>query len=130
MDEIHPMIEKGQLDVAPEELLRLQIIEPLQDLAGSFPSLRILIVPHTRDLTNAWPVLPQHPFASDLWTKEDIETGPMNASRKMRVRDKQKSLKDQITYLPNPCLVALNEVYIGITSVDILFHLSSEEISR
>ena len=36
----------------------------------------------------------------------------------------------KVKLLPNPCIISLNEIVIGISSADIMFHISNEEVQR
>ena len=38
--------------------------------------------------------------------------------------------KQRLHSMPNPCTVTVNEASIGITTVDVLKHFTSEEIAR
>ncbi|KMT07540.1 hypothetical protein BVRB_6g151510 [Beta vulgaris subsp. vulgaris] len=106
VDSEHPEIKKATIDQTFDEVFDQEITRKLQDhveYMGS--STRVLLVPSIRD-ANHDPVFPQPPF--DL-TSENI---------------------DQITSITNPGVFDANEVKVGCCTVDVIKHLSGEEISR
>lgn len=107
IDSEHPEIKKGTVNKTFDEIFRLEILGRLQDYVeymGS--SARVILVPSVRDANHDF-VFPQPPF--------DIQP---------------PDLRNQITSLTNPGTFSANEVNIGCCTVDILKHLSGEEISR
>ncbi|KAG0455006.1 hypothetical protein HPP92_024298 [Vanilla planifolia] len=108
LDTEHPEIRKGTLDRSFDEIFHVEILRALQDYAqymGS--SARVVLVPSIRDAHHDF-VFPQPAF--------DIEISDIT--------------QHQISCLGNPCLFSSNEILVGCSTVDILKHLSSEEISR
>ncbi|EXJ78501.1 DNA polymerase alpha subunit B [Capronia coronata CBS 617.96] len=117
LDIEHPMLASGDFDL-PEvrgldkeasmaALFRLWISGPLQRLCSAVPSITVLIVPSVRDAISkhvSWPQ--ERPPRKDL------------------------ALPKQVTMLPNPCYVSLNEVVVGISSQDILYELSREQLAH
>ncbi|ONI30147.1 hypothetical protein PRUPE_1G233700 [Prunus persica] len=107
IDSEHPEIKKGTVDRSFDEIFRSEILRRLQDHVEYMGShARIVLVPSIRDANHDF-VFPQPAF--------DIH--PAN-------------LRHQITSLTNPGIFEGNQVKIGCCSVDILKHLSGEEISR
>ncbi|KAJ4512073.1 DNA-directed DNA polymerase alpha subunit pol12 [Exophiala dermatitidis] len=117
LDIEHPMLASGDFDLpdirgldqnaSMAALFRLWIAGPLQRLCSAVPSITVLIVPSVRDAISkhvSWPQ--ERPPRKDL------------------------ALPKQVTMLPNPCYVSLNEVVIGISSQDILYELSREQLSH
>jgi DNA polymerase alpha subunit B len=76
----------------------------LISFAGNNPHIRIFLIPSILDAFHD-PTFPQRPF-------EDVETA------------------DNITFLPNPAYIFLNEIFIVISTNDIIFHLSAEELFK
>ncbi|KAK1295490.1 hypothetical protein QJS10_CPA16g00235 [Acorus calamus] len=108
IDSEHPEIKKGTANRSFDEIFHVDIIRRLQDYAEYMGSVaRVILVPSTRDAHHHF-VFPQPAF--DIQLLEDLQ--------------------HQITFLANPSLVSANEIMIGCCTVDILKHLSSEEISR
>ncbi|XP_008222042.1 PREDICTED: DNA polymerase alpha subunit B [Prunus mume] len=107
IDSEHPEIKKGTVDRSFDEIFRSEILRRLQDHVEYMGShARVVLVPSIRDANHDF-VFPQPAF--------DIH--PAN-------------LRHQITSLTNPGIFEANQVKIGCCSVDILKHLSGEEISR
>jgi len=113
----HPMIANGDFDL-PEvkaisqdasmaALFRLWVSAPLQRLCSSVPNITIILVPSVRD------AISKHVS----WPQEQIPKKDLN-------------LPKQVKMLPNPCVVSLNEVAVAISSQDILYELSREQISQ
>ncbi|KAL9226298.1 hypothetical protein vseg_002128 [Gypsophila vaccaria] len=107
VDSEHPEIKKATFDRSFDEVFHQEIIRRLRDhveYMGS--STRVLLVPSIRDANHDF-VFPQPPF--------DIDPA---------------ELKDQIISLTNPGLFDANEIMVGCCSVDVIKHISGEEISR
>lgn len=64
MDQKHPKIESGDIDIAPSDLFKQKILTPLRQLLDEAPHLRILIVPNPRDLIYDHAVFPQRSYGS------------------------------------------------------------------
>ncbi|KAL2903578.1 DNA polymerase alpha subunit B [Bienertia sinuspersici] len=106
VDSEHPEIKKATIDRSFDDVFYEEIIRRLRDhveYMGS--STRVLLVPSVRD-ANHDHVFPQPPF----------ELNP--------------ETKDQITSLTNPGTFDANEVKVGCCTVDVIKHLSVEEIFR
>lgn len=113
-------IESGELDITYQEQFDL-VIKELQtkivkysvlnctlliavvDESCIYSSVQVCIVPSWRDVHHRT-VYPSPPFQP--------ETKVPN-----------------FHFLPDPCLLNVDGIFIGLTSTDILFHLSKEEIS-
>ncbi|KNA16145.1 hypothetical protein SOVF_091810 [Spinacia oleracea] len=106
VDSEHPEIQKATFDRSFDEVFHQEIIRRLRDhveYMGS--STRVLLVPSIRD-ANHDHVFPQPPF------------------------DLNPDMTDQITSLTNPGIFDANEVKVGCCSMDVIKHLSGEEISK
>ncbi|XP_062110595.1 uncharacterized protein LOC133822327 [Humulus lupulus] len=107
VDSEHPEIEKGTTNMSYNEIFHFEILRRLQDYLEYMGShSRVILIPSIRDANHDF-VFPQPAF--------DIH--PLD-------------LKHQVAGLTNPGLFEANQVKIGCCSVDILKHLSGEEISR
>ncbi|KAG2702656.1 hypothetical protein I3843_06G093400 [Carya illinoinensis] len=103
----HIEIKKGTTDRSFDEIFHLEILRRLQDYAEYMGSdVRVILMPSTRDANHDF-VFPQPPF----------EIHPPD-------------LKHQVISIPNPGAFEANQVKIGCCTVDILKHLSGEEMSR
>ncbi|KIW33432.1 uncharacterized protein PV07_00284 [Cladophialophora immunda] len=117
LDIEHPMLASGDFDL-PEvrgmdheaslvALFRLWISTPLQRLCSAVPGITVVMIPSTRDLMSKHVSWPQERLA-----KKDL------------------ALPKQVTMLPNPSFISLNEVVFGVSSQDILYELSREQLSH
>ncbi|XP_052184323.1 uncharacterized protein LOC127796292 isoform X2 [Diospyros lotus] len=107
IDSEHPEIKKGTVNRTFDDIFRLEILGRLQDYVEYMGSeSRVILVPSIRDAHHDF-VFPQPAF--------DIYPPP---------------LEDQISSLANPGIFSANKVKVGCCTVDILRHLSGEEISK
>jgi DNA polymerase alpha subunit B len=117
LDIEHPMLASGDFELPDvrgldEEaslaaLFRIWISAPLQRLCSAVPSITIIMIPSVRDALNKHVSWPQARFA-----KKDL------------------ALPKQVTMLPNPSFISLNEVVFAVSSQDILYELSREQLSH
>ncbi|KAK6350081.1 DNA-directed DNA polymerase alpha subunit pol12 [Orbilia brochopaga] len=84
-----------------DELFKQKISSQLKRITKSL----VIIVPSTRDAVSKHIAFPQ-----DVLPR------------------KQLGLPANVKMLTNPCVISINEVVFGISSADILFHLSMEEV--
>ena len=116
LDIEHPLIAAGDFDVPDtvgadteatmNTIFRLWVTAPLQRLCSAVPSITIILIPSVRDAISKHVSWPQEQLP-----KKDL------------------GLPKQAKMLPNPCTISLNETVIGISSQDILYELSREQIS-
>ncbi|XVE85256.1 hypothetical protein DITRI_Ditri17bG0077500 [Diplodiscus trichospermus] len=107
IDSEHPEIKKGTVDLSFDEIFQLEVLRMLQDyLEHMGPNAQVVIIPSVRDANHDF-VFPQPAF--DLGSLD---------------------VRHQITSLQNPGIFEADEVKIGCCTVDILKHLSGEEMSR
>ncbi|GAA5891975.1 hypothetical protein JCM5296_004649 [Sporobolomyces johnsonii] len=107
IDASHPLIAAGDVDEFPSQLFRSRISSKLASLIAASPRTGVLLIPHGRDLTSSHVAFPQAPLAKD----------ELGLPRGVRV-------------LPNPFMFSINEVVFGVTSVDVLWSLKSQEFFR
>ncbi|KAK6242230.1 DNA polymerase alpha/delta/epsilon [Theobroma cacao] len=106
IDSEHPQIKKGTFDLSFDEIFRSEVLRMVQDYVEYMGSdALVILIPSIRDANHDF-VFPQPPFDLDLHNL------------------------NQITSLTNPGIFEADEVKIGCCTVDILKHLSGEEISR
>ena len=122
LDSEHPLVQSGAFeetlpepvrkalssDASMTTLFRLLVAPHIQKLCSANPAVTIILVPSTRD------VISKHVS----WPQENI-TGKAALG-----------LPKQVKVLPNPCLISLNEMVLGVSSHDVLFELSREQISH
>ena len=117
LDVEHPMLASGDFDL-PEvrgldqeatlaALFRIWISAPLERLCAAVPSIQVVMIPSVRDASSKHVSWPQD-----------------------RLVKKEYVLPKQVTMLPNPCFVSLNEIVIAMSSQDILYELSREQLSH
>ncbi|KAG7094228.1 hypothetical protein E1B28_007834 [Marasmius oreades] len=107
LDYTHPLIERGEIDETPLALFHRIFLDPLRQLLDSSSGSIAILVPSVRDLISSHAVYPQCEFRSEV-TKHDA----------------------RIHLLPNPARFSVNGVTFASTTVDVLFHLRKEEITK
>ncbi|GKY94280.1 DNA polymerase alpha subunit B [Mayamaea pseudoterrestris] len=106
-----------------------EIFESEVDLQTQF-----VLVPSLEDATTDW-VYPQAPFADrvkggkllKMSGAEDIDVGSLGLHRIDSAGNGAAKGSSRVHCVSNPCTLQINEVVIGVTSTDVLFHLSKEE---
>jgi len=116
LDIEHPLLAAGDFDIpdvkgAGQEttmstLFRQWIAVHLQRLCSAVPGIVIVLIPSVRD------VISKHVS----WPQEQLQR-------------KDLALPKQVKMLPNPSFISLNETIVAISSQDILYELSREQIS-
>lgn len=113
----HPLIRTGDFDlpstypVSPDkatltDLFRYHITRPLTTLTQQLPEISIILVPSIRDAISKHGSWPQ-----DRLPRKDL------------------GLPKQVQVVTNPVTLSINEIVLGISSLDVLEHLSSCEIA-
>jgi len=100
VDAKHPLILSGKIDYSYDELF--QIICDKVTAAVKNLKTEVVFVPSQRDVCHEC-VYPQPPFAGEL--------------------------NKRIKMMSDPSTILINDICIGMTSTDILFHLGGEEVS-
>ncbi|OCT45177.1 DNA polymerase alpha subunit B [Cladophialophora carrionii] len=116
LDIEHPMVASGDFEMGDAQhldheaslaaLFQRWISAPLQRLCSAVPSVTIIMIPSVRDALNKHVSWPQ-----------------------ARLVKKDLALPKQVTMLPNPSFISLNEVVFAVSSQDILYELSREQLS-
>jgi DNA polymerase alpha subunit B len=118
LDAEHPQIRTGDFDLPPNsnpdqatmtDLFRHHISTAIQDFVGRNQTCNVILVPSLRDAHHHHAAFPQ-----DKFNKRDLGLG---AAGKM------------VQCVTNPMTLSMNEITVGMSSVDILSMLRSEEIS-
>ncbi|KAL1538983.1 hypothetical protein AAHA92_27662 [Salvia divinorum] len=107
IDSDHPELKKGTINQTFDELFRIAILGKLQDYVDYMGStVHVILMPSIRDANHDY-VFPQPAF----------EIHPADFS-------------NQIKSISNPGMFSANRVKVACCTVDILKHLSAEEICR
>jgi DNA polymerase alpha subunit B len=117
IDAEHPLVRNGDFDlpenfpVQPDkatlsDLFRAYISHPLNKLTQAFPSISIVLCPSSRDAISKHASWPQ-----DKLVRREL------------------ALPKQVSLVPNPMKVSMNEVQFGISSQDVLDQLRSCEVA-
>lgn len=106
VDDQHPRVADGQLDVLFEELYQSAVVEPIRAFVASAEGAgtRVLLLPAVRD-AHHHPVFPQPPL-------DEVAGAPA------------------VTPLANPTTLALDEVVLGVSSADWLLGVTSQELAE
>jgi len=112
----HPLIRTGDFDlpanypVSPDkatltDLFRHHITRPLTELTQAHPKISIILIPSLRDAASKHASWPQ-----DRFNRKDL------------------ALPKQVSVVTNPVTLSINEVVLGISSLDVLEQLRGSEI--
>ena len=102
VDAEHPLIRSGQCTKTPQELFDQLVMRLKRCFNGT--STHVIMVPSVRDIHHAF-VFPQPTLSSEYgWAN--------------------------LHFAANPATFAINEVVFGVCTMDILMHLTAEEIAR
>ncbi len=104
VDIAHPLIRNGDFDCSGETLDDY-FQETIAPILATLPS--VLLVPHIRDAVSRHMCFPQEALTRS-------HTG----------------LPRHVKLLPNPAMFSLREVTFGISTLDVLMHLSKEELAN
>ncbi|KAL0068379.1 DNA-directed DNA polymerase alpha subunit pol12 [Marasmius tenuissimus] len=107
VDSTHPLIAEGDVDEPPLALFNRIFLEPLRQFFESSPGSIAVLIPSVKDLISSHAVYPQREIGPEI-TKHD----------------------SRIHLVPNPTRFSINGVSFGATSVDTLFHLRKEEVTK
>ena len=119
IDSKHQLILDGEVDCMPDALFQREITTRLNRLVKARPGIKIVMVPSTRDLCLEWVCFPQPPLGTAL-----------SAEKSRLIRQRLGLTPDHFVLLPNPAQFRINEIVFAVSSMDILFQLGTEEISR
>ncbi|KAJ1303322.1 hypothetical protein OPQ81_011518 [Rhizoctonia solani] len=108
VDSNHPLIKTGQVDDVPLDIFRQKISSPLVQLENEIPELLVIFVPSPRDLVSSHIAFPQ----------AALERTP------------QLGLPKRSQLVPNPSTFLVNGFRIGVTSIDVLFHIRKDEFFK
>ncbi|CAN9279811.1 unnamed protein product [Alternaria sp. RS040] len=118
LDAEHPQIRSGDFDVPPNaspdqatmtDLFRYHVSSAIQNFNKRVPTCQVLLVPSLRDAHHHHAAFPQ-----DKFIKKELGLG---AAGKM------------VQCVTNPMTVSMNEMTVGMSSIDILDMLRREELA-
>mmetsp|Transcript_48981 Transcript_48981/g.118616 ORF Transcript_48981/g.118616 Transcript_48981/m.118616 type:complete len:817 (-) Transcript_48981:55-2505(-) len=118
-----------------------EVLLPAEDDGSSNSNIlktQFILVPSLDDATARW-VYPQPPFqdrlakggkrVSDIPGADDeLPFGSLGLYRLDQLA-KDSDGRRRVHCMPNPCTFQINEVVFGVTSTDVIFHMSVEETS-
>lgn len=108
VDSEHPKIKNGTLDISFEHVFQEQVRTRVENYCSEMgEQAKVVLLPSTRD-SHHDAVFPQPPF-----NRDDFEIS-----------------SNQMLTLGNPGVFSFGQVGIAATSMDVLRHLSGEEISK
>jgi DNA polymerase alpha subunit B len=117
LDAEHPQIRTGDFDLPPSsnpdsasltDLFRHHISAALQDFSRRLPTCNVILVPSLRDAHHHHAAFPQ-----DKFVKKELGLG---AAGKM------------VQCVTNPMTLSMNELTVGMSSIDVLDMLRREEL--
>ncbi|KAI3637474.1 hypothetical protein MIR68_004123 [Amoeboaphelidium protococcarum] len=106
----------SQSDLTPMEIFNLKVAPIIVDYLQDQSNCRIVLIPSVDDAIHPHVALPQPPY-------DKLALFPKNLVEDVKVLNR-------IQCVSNPSVFVVNEVYVAVTSTDILMDLSREEISR
>jgi DNA polymerase alpha subunit B len=101
-------------------------LSTLFDFDETLPT-NIILVPSLLDAHHEC-VFPQPPFGDRDEVKTEYFDQPLGVLN-IPNSDPNDPVRRRVHLMPNPCMFKVNEVVFGVTSLDVLFALSSDEIS-
>ncbi|KAI8788317.1 DNA polymerase alpha subunit B [Biomphalaria glabrata] len=112
----HVLINSGELLDTFQELF----IKQMEEIGRATQGLgtKIVIVPSCRDAHHFFSVYPQPGFS--------IPEYNANGSKRSHA---ELELTKHLNFVSDPCTLSVNNIVIGLTSTDILMHLTKSEIS-
>ncbi|KAJ3340444.1 DNA-directed DNA polymerase alpha subunit pol12 [Gonapodya sp. JEL0774] len=120
VDASNALLRRGDVDFTVEEIFRMEISSRLERILSISPRTKICLIPSTDDALSDYLVLPQPPLCAGLTSTET----------ERRRREAGIPRDPRVVLLPNPAQFSVNEVVIAAGTVDVLFHLSTGEVSR
>ncbi|EDV23732.1 uncharacterized protein TRIADDRAFT_57222 [Trichoplax adhaerens] len=102
VDAKQELIKQGEINISYEDLFIKRLSEIIENVGRI--STSVVFVPSTRDVHHDF-IYPQPPFT----LPSSLKTAP------------------EIHFVSDPCTLIVNDVTIGLTSTDILFHMGAEE---
>ena len=118
VDEQHPLVEKYGNDTF-DELFTDRISSELRAVLRKHPALRVVLVPSLQDVFHYHHVFPQPPLERDMLRLyvDSVDSAAGDDD-------------ERLVLLPNPCLFRINEIVLGITSVDVIAALDASVSSH
>lgn len=140
VDGRQPMLKSGDLTTLDEdgnekkstyeEIFLQNVSLLLEDLYASDPTIKtqFVLVPSVEDAF-VDSVYPQPPFVENtMQQNHKHEYGDLGLHFvESAGREEEKNRSNRVHCVSNPCTLKINELTIGVTSSDVLFHISSDE---
>ena len=113
-----------------EEIFCEKVSLLLEEMYGNDPTVKtqFVLVPSVEDAF-VDSVYPQPPFVENTTKRNHIhEFGDLGLHYvESAGRENEKKRSNRVHCVSNPCTLKINELTIGVTSSDVLFHISSDE---
>jgi DNA polymerase alpha subunit B len=100
------------------DLFRYRVTAAIERIAPECPSCQILMVPHTDDAHH------QSTYPQPKFNMQELFPEFMYDA------DERAQFMKSVKLLPNPCVVSVNEIKIGINAADIMRHMLPEDVHR
>ncbi|KAF8318988.1 DNA polymerase alpha, subunit B [Clavulina sp. PMI_390] len=100
-------IKTGAVTQTPLGYFQEHIASKLNNLLGSVPGISIFLVPSPRDIVHSHFAFPQRPFDAEAL-----------------------GISKNINVLPNPCTFTINGINIGVSSVDTLSQIGTQQLIK
>jgi DNA polymerase alpha subunit B len=142
IDSEHPLVQIGDFDLEGvdgknkgtiEDLFRERISPKIHRIKDSM----VIIIPSLRDAVSKHLSFPQESLKRKpldlplvIATTSPSFSPPPPSKKKGTITDNLSNKKIERKVSPNPSMLSFNEIVISITTNDILFHLSKEEVVR
>jgi DNA polymerase alpha subunit B len=123
-----PFVDETTTATDPLAIFHQVFNTHLTRIVREMSHIRIILVPSTRDGFHPWCILPQPPFDHKSLFKHTAASGI--SQLQVKSSEQNSKLYERIHCVPNPCILAINEVLVGLCTTDILLHLSSEEVYK
>jgi DNA polymerase alpha subunit B len=128
VDANHQKLKIGDVTQTPLELFHDVFLEPLRTLLDAKPGSIALLVPSVRDILSDHAVLPQSELALSL-IDDPVRYTPVQHNLG-DVCSYLLALDQRVHLLPNPTKFSLDGRSFAVTSVDVLFHVKKEELTK
>ena len=120
VDENNVKIELGDVSMGEDhfsfkDLFQMQVVSQLDIFLAANPTTKVIIAPSPDD-AHHMPMYPQPAF--DM------------ASLFFEMTDNTQRMERQVTLLPNPGMVKINEIVFAITTSDIVMHMLGDDTTR
>lgn len=111
----------------PDNLFRDHFIRPIQSLLQQNPDTLILLVPHVRDILCSHSVFPQGVRDREFGVLPPVSFHTVLTTTRSHIKFSTLCLLKSVRLLPNPCVFSLDGIQFGVSTVDVLHHIKSQQ---